>query len=144
MRTLALRLKPGEDLKRALTKVVALEDVQAGVVLTCVGSLSRAALRLADRDEKSLFEGPFEILALSGTLSPEGLHLHVALADKDGATLGGHVLGGCVVYTTAEIVLGFLQNVAFYRQPDAETGYAELVVDASLVRRFAVLRAHPL
>ena len=131
MRTLALRLKPGEDLKRALTEVVALEDVRAGVVLTCVGSLSRAALRLADRDEESLFEGPFEILALSGTLSPDGLHLHVALADEDGATLGGHVLGSCVVYTTAEIVLGLL-DARFSRQLDVATGYAELVIDEPL------------
>ena len=131
MRTVALRLKPGEDLKRALTEVVAREDVRAGVVLTCVGSLSKAALRLADRDEESVFEGPFEILALSGTLSPDGLHLHVALADGDGVTLGGHLLEGCVVYTTAEIVLGFLQ-VGFSRRLDAETGYAELVIDEQI------------
>ena len=129
MRTLALRLKPGEDLKRALAEVVAREGVRAGVVLTCVGSLSKAALRLAGRDERSLFEGPFEILALSGTLSPDGLHLHVALADEGGGTLGGHMLEGCVVYTTAEIVLGFLQNVDFHRQLDTATGYAELVID---------------
>ena len=129
MRTVALRLKPKEDLKRALTERIARENIRAGVVLTCVGSLSQAALRLAGRDEGSLFEGPFEILALSGTLSPDGLHLHVALADEDGATLGGHVLEGCVVYTTAEIVLGLLQDVRFSRRLDAETGYAELVID---------------
>ena len=126
---MALRLKPGQDLKRALSETVAQEDARAGFVLTCVGSLSRAALRLADRDGESVFEGPFEILALSGTLSPDGLHLHLALADKDGTTLGGHVLEGCVVYTTAEIVLGFLQDVGFSRRLDAETGYAELVVE---------------
>ena len=126
---MALRLKPGQDLKRALSETVAQEDARAGVVLTCVGSLSRATLRLADRDGESVFEGPFEILALSGTLSPDGLHLHLALADKDGTTLGGHVLEGCVVYTTAEIVLGFLQDVGFSRRLDAETGYAELVVE---------------
>ncbi len=126
---MALRLKPGQDLKRALSETVAQEDARAGFVLTCVGSLSRAALRLADRDGESVFEGPFEILALSGTLSPDGLHLHLALADKDGTTLGGHVLEGCVVYTTAEIVLGFLPDVGFSRRLDAETGYAELVVE---------------
>ena len=128
MRTAALRLKPGEDLKRALIKMVARENIRAGVVLSCVGSLSQAALRLAGRDEGSLFKGPFEILALSGTLSPDGLHLHAALADEGGATLGGHLLEGCSVYTTAEIVLGLL-DVRFSRQLDAATGYAELVVD---------------
>ena len=129
MRTVALRLKSGGDLKRALMEVVAQEDVRAGVVLTCVGSLLRAVLRLAGRDEGSVFEGPFEILALSGTLSPDGLHLHLALADKNGGTLGGHVLEGCTVYTTAEIVLGLLQDVRFSRRLDAETGYAELMID---------------
>lgn len=128
VRTVALKLKPNQDLKRALVEAVLQEGIRAGVVLTCVGSLSRATLRLADRDEGSVLEGPFEILALSGTLSPDGLHLHIALADKDGVTLGGHLLGGCTVYTTVEIVLGLL-DMNFFRQVDAETGYAELVID---------------
>jgi predicted DNA-binding protein with PD1-like motif len=47
MHTIALRLRPGADLKRELLALAELERVQAGWVLTCVGSLSGARLRLA-------------------------------------------------------------------------------------------------
>jgi hypothetical protein len=51
MRTIALRLRPGADLKAELLALAAREGVQAGWVLTCVGSLSRARLRLASGAE---------------------------------------------------------------------------------------------
>jgi predicted DNA-binding protein with PD1-like motif len=41
---------------------------------------------------------------------------------------GGHVARGCIVRTTAEILLAVLDDVAFARAPDAATGYAELVI----------------
>ena len=52
------------------------------------------------------YTGKFEIVSLTGTLSAGGSHhLHVAIADSTGAVFGGHLLAGCVVRTTAEIVL---------------------------------------
>jgi predicted DNA-binding protein with PD1-like motif len=47
MRTIALRLSPGADLETELLTLGARERVRAGWVLTCVGSLSQARLRLA-------------------------------------------------------------------------------------------------
>jgi predicted DNA-binding protein with PD1-like motif len=47
MRTVVVRLRPGQDLERELLAVAERERIQAGWVLTCVGSLSRATLRLA-------------------------------------------------------------------------------------------------
>jgi predicted DNA-binding protein with PD1-like motif len=51
------------------------------------------------------YTGKFEIVSLTGTLSVGCHHLHVAIADSTGAVFGGHLLPGCVVRTTAEIVL---------------------------------------
>ena len=96
--------------------------------MSCVGSLSRARLRLAGGERVLEREGPFEIVALVGTLSPDGPHLHVALADGDGRVLGGHLLEGCLVHTTAEIVLAALDDVGFTRALDPATGWRELVV----------------
>jgi predicted DNA-binding protein with PD1-like motif len=73
-------------------------------------------------------EGPFEIVSLVGTLSGGTDHLHISLSDKDGNVIGGHVIGGLYVYTTAEIVIGECQQLAFDREHDASTGFAELVV----------------
>jgi len=103
-------------------------ELPAVCVLGCVGSLSRAALRLAGNGGGTIIEGPLEIVALSGTLSPQGPHLHIALADSTGRVLGGHLLDGCIVLTTAEIVLAVMPDVRFSRRHDAATGYAELVI----------------
>ena len=125
---LALRLRPGDDLRGALEAAFAGRPERAGFVVACVGSLSRAALRYAGRDDASVTEGPLEIIALSGTLSPDGPHLHASVADAAGRMTGGHVLPGCVVRTTAEVVLGLTDAVAFSRPVDPATGYAELSI----------------
>jgi predicted DNA-binding protein with PD1-like motif len=128
MRTLALRLRPGQDLKEALVEVVARERIAAGYVLTCVGSLSRLSLRLAGAGRRSATEGLFEIVSLVGTLGLAGVHLHLSASDGDGRTVGGHLISGCVVRTTAEVVLAHDDRLVFDREPDPETGYDELVV----------------
>ena len=124
----AIRLTPGDDLKETLLDFTRTRGLGAGIVLTCVGSLAEASLRFAGQDETTRLSGPFEILSLEGTLSLEGVHLHIALADKEGRTVGGHVQPGCVVYTTAELVVGELRGMTFLRTFDTVTGYEELEV----------------
>ena len=123
-----LRLSPGDDLKASLQKFTATQAIAAGCILTTVGSLQQASLRFAGQDEATTLSGRFEIISLVGTLSQTGLHLHLAIADKHGHTLGGHVMPGCLIYTTAEIVVGALSGVTFQRQIDDQTGYRELAI----------------
>jgi predicted DNA-binding protein with PD1-like motif len=120
MRTMALRLRPGADLKRELLTLAAHERVRAGWVLTCVGSTEHAT-----------WQGAFEIVALTGTLSQDGGHLHLAVADQQGRTVGGHLAEGCTVRTTAEVVLAADDRLLFTREHDPATGYDELVVRES-------------
>jgi predicted DNA-binding protein with PD1-like motif len=125
----ALRLKPGDDLRQQLTAFVAAHHLEAGAVLTCVGSLTEVSLRLANQENATHYHGHFEIVSLVGTLSATGGgHLHLAVADSTGRTLGGHLLDGCRIYTTAEIVLGALPDLRFTRETDPTFGYRELVV----------------
>ena len=124
----ALRLHPGDDLRQQLTATVRALHLPAGAVLTCVGSLTTVVLRLANQDAATTHHGHFEIVALVGTLSVHGSHLHLAVADETGRTLGGHLLDGCRVYTTAEIVLGALPALVFRREPDPTFGYHELTI----------------
>ncbi|MGF1460656.1 MAG: PPC domain-containing DNA-binding protein [Leptolyngbyaceae cyanobacterium] len=76
-----LRLNPGSDLKESLRTDVVAHEVGAGCILTTVGSLQQTCLRLAGQSETTTVTGRFEIMSLVGTLSPEGLHLHMAIAD---------------------------------------------------------------
>lgn len=124
----ALRLRPGEDLLLMLERFAATQRLRAGFVVAIVGSLRHARIRLADRPEATDFEGRFEILSLSGTITEEGAHLHLSISDGTGRTLGGHLVEGCLIYTTAEVILGELPALTFTRDPDPETTYPELVV----------------
>jgi len=63
----------------------------------------------------------------SASLSADGPHLHASVADEAGLVCGGHVMLGCTVRTTAEIVLALLPGWEFARQDDAATGFKELV-----------------
>ncbi|QPF72210.1 DNA-binding protein [Roseateles sp. DAIF2] len=123
-----LRLPPGADLRRALQAELLTQGQRAGFVLAGIGSLCGAALRLAGAREPLLLTGDIEILSLSGSLSPDGAHLHISLADADGRVLGGHVAPGCLVRTTAELLLLWLPDWDFAREPDPATGYPELRV----------------
>ena len=109
----AFRLTPGQDLKKSLLSYAKGAKLEAACVVTCVGSLSKVSLRLANADggkrgsnETVSLEERFEIVSLAGTVSRHGCHLHMSLSDYQGNVVGGHVLDGCVVFTTAEMVLG--------------------------------------
>lgn len=128
MKLHVLRLLPNDDLRQSLNREAGQRGIAAGFILSSVGSLSRACLRFADEGIDRLIGGPLEILSLSGTLSPDGCHVHIALANARGAVTGGHVLEGCIIRTTAEIVIGEAPGVAFSREQDAATGYRELVI----------------
>lgn len=118
-----LRLQPGADLRAALEG----QGFVAACVLSAVGSFSRAMLRYAEADEGTALEGPLELLTLSGTLGRDGGHLHASVSNAQGQVRGGHVMPGCIVRTTAEVVLGLLPEWEFRRMPDAATGYQELL-----------------
>jgi predicted DNA-binding protein with PD1-like motif len=126
LKTYALRLRPGQDLRVELEKLTRRRGIRAGFILTAVGSLQKASLRLANQNSPTSFEDKFEIVSLVGTLSPDGPHLHLSLADATGRTIGGHLVEGSIVYTTAEIVVGELKGVRFTREQDEQTGYKEL------------------
>jgi predicted DNA-binding protein with PD1-like motif len=130
MKVVPLRLPPGADLRRALEVWMGEQQEQAGCLISAVGSLSLAQLRLAGATQATAIHGELEILSLSGTLSPDGSHLHIAIADSSGTVIGGHLCAGSLVRTTAELVIGLLPEWQFSRKLDLASGYAELQIKA--------------
>lgn len=131
MQTLALRIPAGADLRAVLAEVPARHRIDAAFVLQGIGSLSVASIRYAGRDQCAELRGDLEILTLGGSLSPDGPHLHIAVADADGQVSGGHVGPGCIVRTTAEVLVALLPEMRFTREDDPATGFKELVVRGS-------------
>jgi predicted DNA-binding protein with PD1-like motif len=130
MRPLPVRLHPQQDLRSALQSVLAEHQVSAAFVLQGIGSLSTARIRFAGMNEATELQGDLEILTLAGSLSPDGAHLHMTVSDAQGRVIGGHVAPGCIVRTTAEILLALVPDHHFSRAPDAQSGWDELVVRA--------------
>ncbi|MEM9219645.1 MAG: PPC domain-containing DNA-binding protein [Cyanobacteria bacterium P01_F01_bin.150] len=131
MDVIAIRLKPGEDLKQSLLKYCIDQKIDAAYMLSCVGSLRQVVIRFANQPEGRGFEQPLEILSLEGTLSQYGVHLHIAISDSEGQVIGGHLMNGSHIRTTAEIVLGLVPNAIFKREMDSLTGYRELTITIS-------------
>ncbi len=128
MQTFTFRLKAGQDLFDQIEAIVAEKDIEAGCVLSAVGSLTHATLRLANREYFSEYDGHFEIVSMTGTVSVHGSHLHISISDGDGKTIGGHLVSGCKIYTTAEMVLAIFENVVYKREYAEDSGYEELTV----------------
>ena len=127
-RLYVLRLKPGQDLRVELERFAKAKHLQAGFIVTCAGSLQKASLRLADKRDSTNYAGKFEIVSLVGTLTPDGPHLHISISDGEGKMLGGHLVAGCEIYTTAEIVIGEAIGLKMTREQDSQSGYKELKV----------------
>lgn len=129
-RTYALRLRPNQDLKQEIVAFAKAHNIQAGYIITCVGSLKKAALRFANQPNATLLEDKFEIVSLVGTLSHDsGVHLHASISDGTGKTIGGHLMDGNIVYTTAEIIIGEVLDVQFSRRLDSISTYNELFIE---------------
>lgn len=131
----AFRLKPGEDLKKEIELFVKNNHIKAAGISTCVGSLTEANIRFANQPNGKTLKVFFEILSLSGVVSTNGSHLHIAIADKKGKTIGGHLMDGNLVYTTAEIIVTELSDLEFKRELDTTYGYKELVVETTFKKQ---------
>ena len=124
----AFRLKPGQDLKQSIDSFVKTKNIQAGWIAGCVGSLTEYNIRFANQEKGYSDKGHFEIVSLAGTLSVNGSHMHLSISDSTGKTIGGHLLAGCKVYTTAEIVISESTEFIFTREKDGSTPWEELQI----------------
>lgn len=119
-----IRLEKGADLKVEIGKL----RIESGCIVSAVGCLSHLRIRLAEGKEYFEKEINVELVSLSGTISSDGLHLHILTIDKEFNCYGGHLLEGCVVDTTMEIVVMSFDSIKFKRLYDKNTGYNELVI----------------
>lgn len=134
MKVHVFRLKPAQDLKLEIEKFAQTKNIKAGFIMTCVGSLRAAQLRMPGATPNSQdirqYKGHFEIVSLVGSVSINGCHLHLSISDKDSAVFGGHLKEGCKIGLTAEIVIGEEKGKTFIRELDVETGFSELVINS--------------
>jgi len=128
MKEHAFRLVKGDDLKKSLEKYTIDNNIRSGVIISGVGCLYEAVIRDASGVSCVTLKQKLEIVSVTGTLSLDGCHIHIAVSDEQLKTYGGHLKYGCLVNTTAEIVILELDSYTFDRKMDEETGYKELFI----------------
>src|SRR5215216_3417239 len=123
MRNYTFRLAPEQDLYNSIEMFVQERKIEAGCVLSGVGSLTHVTLRFANQEIYNEDVGHFEIVSITGTVSIHGSHLHISVSDEQGKTFGGHLVPGCIIYTTAEIVLLEFEEQVYKREFAQDSGY---------------------
>lgn len=124
----AIRLTRGCDLKLEIIKYCKDNNINAGAIISGVGSLSHLYIRLAEAKDYIDREESYEIVSITGTVSKEDVHIHISVSDNKGNTIGGHLKNGTIIDTTCELVIYELTDYAFIREFDQETGYDELAI----------------
>jgi hypothetical protein len=110
-RTIFIRLRENEDLLNAIKEKAEQNGIRAGFFLL-IGTVKRAVLGFYRLGKYKQIEvaGPLEIVSCVGNLSlkEDGelvVHAHIGVADEEGKMFGGHLLPGCPVDATGELVL---------------------------------------
>ena len=129
MKEVAVRLTKGEDLKKRIQSLCVEAGADTAVILSGVGCLYHARIRLANASKYLEEERDYEIISLTGTVSKGYAHIHIGLADEEGNAIGGHLCEGCLVNTTCELVLGILEEYRSDRSFDEATGYNEIAFE---------------
>ena len=146
-KVVVMRLAPGCDLKKSLEEIARSEKIQSGVILSGAGSLSQVTLRnvrlfpdeFPIMDRNRIFtpkKEPLELLSLSGNISREEekiqVHCHITISSglEDGRAYGGHLIEGCVVFSTCEVILAEVTGLEMKRNIDPDTRVLELYPEA--------------
>ncbi|CAK23601.1 PCC domain-containing protein [Synechococcus sp. CS-197] len=105
MDTLTLNLEPGQDLHQSLHQLASDQQL-SGFVLGVVGDLSEACFQCPGQPQPTRMQGVLEVITLNGTVSPQGVHLHLSLSDGACQVWGGHLEAGTTVHKGVQLLLG--------------------------------------
>ncbi len=143
-RVLTIRMAPGDDLFGTTLKICEERGVKAGVILSAAASLQKAVLRNVWKfpdpfpitNDCRIFtplNGPLELLQMSGNITQTEagdpyLHAHVtiSLGRPEATCFGGHLVEGCIIFSTCELMIAELEDVALMRLMDKHTQVGEV------------------
>ena len=125
--TLIIRMDRGEEIVAQLCAIAERESVRLASVeaLGAVNDFTVSVYNVAEKQfYRNRFEGAYEIVSLTGTLTTRNgkvyPHLHMSAGDQTGAVFGGH-LNSAVVSATCEMVVRVLDGTV-ERETDPQVG----------------------
>ena len=123
------RLHRGDDLKQSILEFCKMNNINSGIMACAVGCCSKVRFRLAGAESFYEDEKDYEIVSIMGTISKDGVHIHISFADDTGKVVGGHLSDGCIINTTCEVSIIETNKYKLSREYDEDTCYKELVIE---------------
>lgn len=132
-RVLMIKLDDGEEVLESLITICNDHDLRMGWVHSGIGILRDFTLGYYTKEGyiKKLFEEPYELLSLTGTVTLEAkvpIHLHASLASRDYGVVGGHLFGGTVTNLNEILISSMPDEMWIGREYNPITEYYELDV----------------
>jgi len=120
-------LQENNDVADSIKKKATESGVKAGIFML-IGALKRAELGCYKEGEYVItrFDGPLEVASCMGNIAVDEkgetiVHAHIVVSNENGQAYGGHLMGGCLVGPTAELVVLEAAGVELQRTYDEKT-----------------------
>lgn len=122
-----VRLDRGDMALESIERVCTEHDIDAGAVVTGIGTFSTLNIHYVDRTdlpddqtERNValeLQGAWEITNINGIIADGEPHLHVTAFDGE-RTVGGHLEAGCEINVLGEVTIRKLPGLSLERTPD--------------------------
>ena len=131
----AMRMPPGTDVFAGVIEMCEKYNIKDGVIISALGSWSKVTFcnpidlpnGKKGYGDPIVFEGNYELTGLSGIICHEkdgkiSPHVHLTISDEQGNGYGGHLMPGCIVLLTTDIVIGSFSGIDMGRGFDEKLG----------------------
>jgi predicted DNA-binding protein with PD1-like motif len=132
---IAMRLTPGTDVLAGIIEACEKYNIKDGVIISALGSWREVTFcnpidlpnGKKGYGDPTILEGNYELVSLSGIIchDTEGKilpHIHLTISDEKGNAYGGHMMPGCEVLLTTDLVIGTFAGIVMGRRYDEELG----------------------
>jgi predicted DNA-binding protein with PD1-like motif len=134
VRYVAVGVDPGELLLESIEKAIAEHDIQAGMVVSGIGTLKTCSMHYITHtgfppsDKQYTIEKPIELLSVSGLIVQGKPHLHIQVSVGEDECYGGHLEPGSEVLYLAEIGILKCNGLKMKREKNEKYGTVNLRV----------------
>ena len=114
-------LEPGELMLESICEIARLADIHTGVLMTGIGSLSKARIHTVLTNVNPVeelymdIEGPLEVTNFNGLISNYEPHVHITMSDPHMKFYGGHLEPSSTILTLSEFSILRIPDTRLFR-----------------------------
>ncbi len=116
-------LEPGDLVLESIKEAARQADIHTGVLMTGIGSLSKARIHTVLTNTNPVEElyldidGPLEVSNFNGLIAAYEPHIHITMVDPQMKIYAGHLEPGCTILTLAEFSILRIPDLRLHRHP---------------------------